>query len=86
MIHNLYTCLILLIQLWAIKIDITFISVKFGVEKKWIIYSSLVAGVANFCGYIIISSLFQFRHSILVTRENWSLQGVSVSQSSTGKE
>ena len=45
----------LLIQMWAMKIDITFISIKFCVEKKWIIYRSLVAGVANFCGDINIS-------------------------------
>ena len=37
------------------KIDITFISIKFCVEKKRIIYRSLVAGVAYFCGDINIS-------------------------------
>ena len=47
MIRNLHTYLILLIQLWATKIDILFISVKFDVEKKWIICRNFVAGVTK---------------------------------------
>ena len=46
-ISNLYTCLVLLIQM-GYENWYCFISIKFGPAKKWIICRNFVAGVATF--------------------------------------
>ena len=48
----------------------SFISMKFDVEKKWIILKNFVDGGENLCGYINISTFFWVRHSALAAKEN----------------